>query len=144
MAELDLTAESLRSIPMFAELDDVGLWHVSQLATEVTLPPGHVLMQPGTEGSGMFVILDGCVQVELPGSTAITCERGEFIGELSLLVDGLEHTGRVRSTTEIRCLAISRDDFAELLKDYPQIAVPMLTVLAQRLARTDHMLKTRA
>lgn len=143
MAEIDLTSESLRSIPMFAGLDDVGLWHVSQIATEVTLPAGHVLMQPGTEGSGMFVILDGCVNVELPGSTTITCSRGEFIGELSLLVEGLEHTGRVRAATELRCLAIGRDEFAKLLNDYPQIAVPMLSVLAQRLANTDALLKAR-
>jgi CRP/FNR family transcriptional regulator, cyclic AMP receptor protein len=100
-------------------------------------------MQPGTEGQGLFVILDGCVNVELPGSTTITCNRGEFIGELSLLVEGLEHTGRVRAAGDVTCLAISRDEFARLLADYPQIAVPMLSVLAQRLANTDAMLKAQ-
>jgi CRP/FNR family transcriptional regulator, cyclic AMP receptor protein len=133
----------LRSIPMFAGLDEMGLFHVSQIATEVKLPAGHVLMQPGTEGQGLFVILDGCVNVELPGSTTITCNRGEFIGELSLLVEGLEHTGRVRAAGDVTCLAISRDEFARLLADYPQIAVPMLSVLAQRLANTDAMLKAQ-
>ena len=60
MADIDLErAESLRTIPMFADLDDVGLWHVSQLATEVQLPAGHVLVQPGEEGAGLFVVLDG-------------------------------------------------------------------------------------
>jgi CRP/FNR family transcriptional regulator, cyclic AMP receptor protein len=143
MTEIDLTSESLRSIPMFAGLDEMGLFHVSQIATEVKLPAGHVLMQPGTEGQGLFVILDGCVNVELPGSTTITCNRGEFIGELSLLVEGLEHTGRVRAAGDVTCLAISRDEFARLLADYPQIAVPMLSVLAQRLANTDAMLKAQ-
>ena len=144
MAELDLErAESLRAIPMFAGLDDVGLWHVSQLAAEVDLPAGHVLMQPGEEGAGLFVILDGCVNVELPGSEPIKCGVGEFIGELSLLVDGLMHTGRVRAATPIRCLAIGRDDFVRLLDTYPQMAVPMLRVLAHRLADTDNLLKTR-
>ena len=64
MADIDLNhAESLLAIPMFAGLDDVGLWHVSQLATEVQLPAGHVLVQPGEEGAGMFVVLDGTALV---------------------------------------------------------------------------------
>ncbi len=144
MADLELErAESLRSIPMFAGLDDVGLWHVSQLATEVELPAGHVLVQPGEEGAGMFIILDGTANVELPGGTPVVCGPGEFIGELSLLVEGLVHTGRVRAGTDIRCLALGRDDFVRLLDTYPQIAVSMLRILARRLAATDDLLKTR-
>jgi CRP/FNR family transcriptional regulator, cyclic AMP receptor protein len=144
MADLDHErAESLRTIPMFAGLDDVGLWHVSQLATEVQLPAGHVLVQPGEEGAGLFVVLDGAANVELPGGAAFACGPGEFIGELSLLVDGLVHTGRVRAATPVRCLAIGRDDFVRLLDTYPQMAVSMLRVLARRLADTDDLLKTR-
>jgi CRP-like cAMP-binding protein len=144
MADLDLTrAESLRAIPMFAGLDDVGLWHVSELATEITVSAGTVLVQPGQEGSGMFVIVDGSVNVELPGGTTIACVAGEFIGELSLLVDGLVHTGRVRAAEPCTCLAIGRDDFARLLETYPQIAASMLKVLARRLAQTDDMLTIR-
>src|SRR3954468_6496041 len=100
MADIDLTrSESLRAIPMFSGLDEIGWWHISGLLTEVELPPGHVLVEPGHEGSGLFVILDGTVHVEIPGGDDITCGPGEFIGELALLVDGLEHTGRVRAAT---------------------------------------------
>jgi len=141
MPDIDVArAESLRSIDMFAGLDEVGLWHVSSLATEVSLPSGQVLLQPGQEGQGMFVILDGTVKVELPGGTTIACAKGEFIGELSLLVEGLMHTGRVRADGSVTCLAISRDDFTRMLETYPQIAVSMLKVLARRLAATDEML----
>ena len=144
MADLDDEhAESLRTVPMFAGLDDVGLWHVSELAAEVEVPAGHVLVQPGEEGAGLFIILDGTANVELPGGAAFVCGPGEFIGELSLLVDGLVHTGRVRAGTAIRCLALGRDDFERLLATYPQMAVPMLRVLARRLADTDDLLKTR-
>lgn len=142
MADVDLTrAESLRTIPMFSGLDEIGLWHVAELATEVSLPAGHVLMQAGQEGAGLFVITEGSVNVELAGGTTIAVAPGEFIGELSLLVDGLVHTGRVRTASATKCLAIQRGDFARLLDTYPQIAVSMLRVLAQRLAHTDDMLK---
>lgn len=144
MGEREISVgETIAALPMFSGLDEIGLWHVSQLATEVELPVGHVLVQPGQEGAGLFVIVDGRVSVELPGGTTIDCVPGEFIGELSLLVDGLEHTGRVRATTPVRCVAIGRDDFNRLLATYPQIGVQMLTVLARRLANTDAMLRTR-
>jgi CRP/FNR family transcriptional regulator, cyclic AMP receptor protein len=135
--------ETLRAVPMFAALDDVALKHVTELATPVDLPAGYVLLNAGQEGSGMFVVLDGTVRVELAGGTEIDCSKGEFIGELSLLVDGLLHTCRARAATPVQCLAISRDDFARLLETYPQIAIAMLHVLARRLADTDALFQSR-
>ena len=49
----------------------------------------------------------------------------------------------MRASTPLRCLAINRRDFAELLEDEPRIAVAMLPVLAHRLAETDRMLGKR-
>jgi CRP-like cAMP-binding protein len=144
VADLDLTrSESLRAIPMFASLDDVALWHIAELATDVDIPAGHVLVQQGQEGAGLFIVVEGSANVELPGSTAVSVSAGEFIGELSLLVDGLLHTARVRAATPMRCLALSRDDFARLLETYPQMAIPMCKVLAARLAASDDRLRTR-
>ena len=73
----------------------------------------------------MFVLEEGEVVVEVPGRT-YSCEPGEFFGELALLAPGLVRTARVRATTPVRCLAISRISFAELLEAEPQIAVAML------------------
>jgi CRP-like cAMP-binding protein len=144
MPELDVpVAETLASIPMFSGLDEVGLWHLSELATVAELENGHVLLQPGQEGAGLFVIIKGTVNVELSGGTTIACSTGEFIGELSLLVDGLHHTGRVRASGPVTALAIGRDDFMRVLEIYPQIAVSMLKVLARRLAQTDEMLEAK-
>jgi CRP-like cAMP-binding protein len=143
MSDIDLSVEHLRAVPMFAALDDVALRHVSDLTTDVVLPAGHVLLNPGQEGSGMFVVVDGEVAVELPGAAPVSCTNGQFIGELSLLIDGLEHTARVRAAAPTRLLAISRTDFTRMLDTYPQIAVAMLKELARRLADTDALLRTR-
>jgi CRP-like cAMP-binding protein len=40
----------------------------------------------------------------------------------------------VQATTQVRCLALGRSDFARLLEEEPRIAVAMLPVLARRLA----------
>jgi len=134
--------ESLRSLPLFATLDDDALARVAAVATEVEVAAGHVLMDAGSEGSGLLVLQDGCAVVEIGGRT-IDCKAGDFLGELALLVDGLMHTGRVRATTPVRCLAIGRADFNTLLDEQPRIAVYMLRVLAGRLAATDELLSRR-
>ena len=131
--------ESLRSLPLFATLDDDALARVAAVATEVEVAAGHVLMDAGSEGSGLLVLQEGCAVVEI-GGRAIDCKAGDFLGELALLVDGLMHTGRVRATTPVRCLAIGRADFNMLLEEQPRIAVYMLRVLAGRLAATDELL----
>lgn len=125
--------EMLRAIPLFSGLDDDALERVAELATEFEAETGHVLVQPGTSGSGMFVLEHGTVDVELRGRS-VALGPGEFFGELAILHDGTARTARVRAASAVRCLAIARADFAELLDEQPRIAVAMLPVLARRLA----------
>jgi voltage-gated potassium channel len=123
---------TLRAIPLFSELDDTTIDHLSAIVTVVELPKGSVLIERGLPGSGMFVILDGEAEVELP-HRKVTLGPGEFVGELSLLTDHSARVARVLATSDLRCLAIGRRAFAELMKQHPAIAVPMLSTLATRL-----------
>jgi CRP-like cAMP-binding protein len=134
--------ERLRAVPLFADLGDEALTRVVSAVCELEFPAGHVLIQQGHQGSGLFVIEEGAATVELPGAP-VTVGPGEFVGELSLLAAGLTHSARVRAATPVRCLAISRSDFADLLAAEPRIAVAMLPVLARRLADTDRLLAQR-
>ena len=131
--------DSLRGQALFADLDDLALAHIANVATPLEVDAGYVLIDAGQEGTGLFILQDGSVTVEI-GSRSIECFAGEFIGKLSLLVDGLVHTGRVRAATPLKCLAINRLDFDRLLHDEPQIAINMLRALARRLAETDRMI----
>jgi CRP-like cAMP-binding protein len=130
------TSDALRAIPLFAELPDDALRHVAALVTEFDVQAGHILVQPGAAGSGMFILEDGEVEVELPGHP-VALGPGEFFGELAILADGIARTARVRAKTDVRCLAIDRIGFAALLEEQPRIAVAMLPVLARRLADAE-------
>ncbi|MGH2829644.1 MAG: cyclic nucleotide-binding domain-containing protein [Actinomycetota bacterium] len=137
MAEASTTqrVERLRAVPIFAELDDLALRRVLDAATEFDAPPGQVLAEANMAGSGLVVIEDGTVAVELPGKT-IELATGEFFGELSLLTS-LPRVARVRATSPVRCLAISRADFERLLEQHPNMAVAMLRIVAGRLAALE-------
>jgi voltage-gated potassium channel len=127
-----MEVEKLRSIPLFAELSDQGLKRISELSNEFEAPAGWVLVEVGQPGSGMFVLEEGTVEVQLPDGRSWEYGPGEFFGELALLTDH-PRNARVRSKTPVKCLAISRRDFTQLLKDEPEIAVAMLPKLAQRI-----------
>ena len=130
------TAGLVRKVPMFAELDDDETTWVADLATEFEVPAGFVLIERGQPGSGMFIITDGTVTVELPQGP-VELGPGEFVGELPLLADGITRVARVRATTPVKGLAISRMALSELLRREPRVAVRMLPVLARRLAEAE-------
>lgn len=128
----DDAIDQLRRIPIFSQLDDQELTHVAAIAGRLDVAKGSVLIERSQPGSGMFVILDGTVGVELRGRT-VELGPNEFIGELSLLTDHIQRSARVTATTDVTCLTISRADFTGLLAQHPPIAVPMLSELARRL-----------
>ena len=66
----------LRAIPIFADLDDAALARIGAVVTEFEAPAGHVLTQPGQVGSGMFILEEGTVTVELPNGTTIAHRAG--------------------------------------------------------------------
>jgi CRP-like cAMP-binding protein len=128
------SAERLREIPLFAELSDESLQSLAQIATEVEVPAGQVLIRPYDSGLGMFVVEEGKVVVELHRGRQVELGPGEFFGELALLIPEGVRAARVRAETNVRCVAIGREDFARLLDGEPRIAVAMLPVLARRLS----------
>jgi len=127
-----VTEDRLRTIPLFAHVDEGGLGRIAACSNEFEARAGHVLIEVGRPGAGLFLVEEGTLTVELPGGQQTERGPGEFVGELALLTDAA-HTARVRAATDVRCLAISRRDFATLLEEHPRVALDMLPVLARRL-----------
>ena len=122
----------LRQIPVLAELGENTLERILRASTELECPAGQVLIRADDPGAGMFVLEEGTVVVEARGST-IELGPGEIFGELSLLVPESTRVARVRAATPVRCLAIDRATFEELLDEEPALARAMLRVIARRL-----------
>ena len=134
MAE-QVTAERLdrlRAVSLFAEVGDDGLRRILDCANEFEAPAGQVLAEVRMPGSGLFVIEEGTAVVDVPGHP-LELGSGESFGELSLLTDA-PRAARVRAKTPIKCLAISRHDFQDILDSEPRLAIAMLRALAHRLA----------
>jgi len=123
----------IRRIPIFSALGDAELAHIAALATEFEAPKGQVLVEHGQPGTGVFIIEAGEVRVDRPDGERVDLGPGAFFGELAVLAE-VPRTARVSALTDLRCLAISRNDLVELLDREPAVAVLMLREVARRLA----------
>lgn len=126
----------LRTLPLFSEVSEATLAKIAEVATPFAVDAGFVIAEHGQPGSGMFVLLDGVVEVDVPNHQPITRGAGEFVGELSLLTEAVR-SARVRARTAVRGLAISRAEFMDLLHEEPRIALAMLPELARRLSQHE-------
>ncbi len=129
-------AERLRTVPLFASLDDEALERLAETVQEAEFPAGHVLIEPNMKGSGMFVIEEGRVEIETRGRRL---ERGpgEFVGEMALLTPRGMRTARVRAKTPLRCLVVTRADFVAALEADAKLALALLEALAERLEEAE-------
>jgi CRP/FNR family transcriptional regulator, cyclic AMP receptor protein len=128
-----VTTDELRTLALFQGVSDAGLEQVAACCGEIRYEPGQILALPGDPGSGMFVILEGEVSVVARGGT-FDLGPGDFFGELALLNPDAERVARVRAATQVRCIALSRDDAVALIESEPALALTMLRELARRLA----------
>ena len=91
--------------------DDVR--RLEALGSPATFPAGHVLVERGQHGGGLFLIMDGTVVVEAPEGN-LTYGPGAIIGERALLSPTGTRAARVRATSELRVVAVDRSAFEQL------------------------------
>ena len=125
--------EELHGLTLLAGLSPAGLERVAARAADLEADEGQVLALQDDPGSGMYVIREGTVAVELRSGT-IELGPGDFFGELALLIEDGARVARVRATSPVRCVSIPREDFLALVESEPSFALALLRELARRLA----------
>jgi CRP-like cAMP-binding protein len=130
------SAEALRSSPLFSRFDEETLERLAQHFSEVEVPENQVLIQPGTVGAGLYVICDGTVLVEAP-KLRRELGPGDVVGEISLVQDDGTRRARVVAKTPVRCLALSRADFEQLLADEPELESAVRELARKRLGELE-------
>jgi CRP/FNR family transcriptional regulator, cyclic AMP receptor protein len=125
--------DTLRSVPLFAELDPAELEAVADSMHEANVPPGAVVTVEGGPGDGFFVIESGEAEVTVLGEARGTLAAGDYFGEIALLT-GSDRTATVTATTDLRCYALTPWDFRTLVEGNPSIAWKVIQSMAARLA----------
>jgi len=124
--------ESLREVPLFADLSGRDLRRLADSMKELTFAPGKQVVTEGKGGVGFFVILEGTARVTQGGEERGVLARGDYFGEMAL-IDGDDRTASVHANSELRCAAMAPWTFRPFVKDQPDIAWALLTALVKRL-----------
>ncbi|MFN2484498.1 MAG: cyclic nucleotide-binding domain-containing protein [Candidatus Limnocylindria bacterium] len=132
---------TLAGVPLLASLDRGTIRRLARDGKVRVYPAGDTILEEGTRGVALFIILRGRVRVEqrgrATGAALGELGPGEFFGELALIEDHAR-TASVVALEETECLLIVAWEFSALLKEHPQIAVPIMRALIARLHRAEH------
>ena len=92
---------------------------------------GKVIMQEGTGGAFMYVVLEGRVAIAIKGGVVARAGPGGVFGEMAL-VDQSVRAATATAETPCTLLAINRNVFLHLVKTSPAVGAALLAGLAER------------
>jgi uncharacterized membrane protein len=75
--------------------------------------------------------------------TLTELERGDFFGEMALL-DGQRRSADALVSEDARLAVLLREHFLSFMRSNPNVALEMLTAMANRLRHTDELLRSSA
>lgn len=140
-------AAMLRSEPLFACLDPEQVAGLLRKAEINQFGRGEPIIEEGTDGESMFILLRGTAQVSISKNEGLirvgVLRQGDCFGEMSLLT-GEPRTATVRADHDCEVLEISKPVMGELLRSSPGCLNQLSELLAKRKLETEGLVKGAA
>ncbi len=134
----------LRGEQLFSCLSDDQIDAMLENAEANQFGRGEAVIEEGTEGDSMFVLLRGTAQVSVSKNGSLVrvgvLRQGDSFGEMSLLT-GEPRTATVRAEKDCEVLEISKPVMADLLRTSPECLDQLSALLAHRKMETEGKLK---
>jgi CRP-like cAMP-binding protein len=119
--------------PLFAEIPQGALVELVKGAELLELAEGQFVMRKGDAADALFGIVEGSVDVVVPGQVSkMTLAEGDVFGESCLLAGEKRHAD-VIVRGHLLALRISRQVINQMLASYPRLAEILLELLTRRL-----------
>ena len=128
--------DTLSGLTLFADLSRPQLEQVAHKMTEESYPQGQRILRQGFTGTGFYVILDGEVAIKIDGSEVARLSKGDFFGEMSILL-GEPPVADVVATRQLHVLHLGGPELEGFLRDHPPVMYRMLKTVALRLSNAQ-------
>ena len=143
----EMTLDAIRSVPLFASLDDEAAGNLRNLLRVNDVPTNTSLFRAGDKGDAMYLIEQGRVQITITDEdkkqiVLAELAQGDFFGEMAI-IDGKQRSADATVVETARLAVLSRENFLSFIHDNPKVALEMLSATFSRLRRTDKMLQQR-
>lgn len=119
--------------PLFADLDQAARGAVLWRFTHRDALPDEVVLSEGEAPSGLFLVVEGGVQVLRDDALVAHLGPGDVFGEIAL-VQGGTTTATVVANTDTHLLLLARRDFEALCTEFPAVRTRAVALGAARLA----------
>lgn len=136
MASTDEIVDQIAGFALFADLTTPQLQRVAHTFEERWYADGERVLRQGLSGSAFHVILDGDANVIIDGHQRATLGKGDFFGEVSILL-GEPPVADVVATRPLRCLVLAGPAVQGFLTDNPSVMFRMLQAQARRLRNAN-------
>jgi signal transduction histidine kinase len=138
------TVEFLKKVPLFSDLSEDDLKHLSEDAQEVHLPAGEQLFEEGSPGNRAYVIRDGLIEVvkKSAGREILLAlqEPPAVVGEMAL-IENKPRNASVRARTDSVLVAITQEQLEHLLETSASAARAMFYTVIARWRDTEGLLR---
>jgi CRP/FNR family transcriptional regulator, cyclic AMP receptor protein len=148
MEEVETSAELLRSVPLFADLEEAELERFSRVAVPRSFPAGTRVFHEGDRSDACYIVREGSFRVTREHSdgraiTLATLGPGEVFGELAML-DGDTRSASAEALSDGELLALPATDVRGLLARHPEISVKLVAALVRRLRAANERISRQS
>jgi len=123
---------ALATFSLFADLSEPELEAIAHTFDEQWFSQGQRILRRGFRGTGFHLILEGEAAVRIDGQDRAQLSRGDFFGEISVLL-GEPPTADVVALTPLRCLLLPGAQLHDWLVTRPSVILRMLQTEVRRL-----------
>lgn len=140
--------DALKQIPLFSRLPEAHLSLIASECREKQFRTGATILTQTDESFDLYLILSGRVKVTLineDGREVVldTLADGDFFGELSLL-DNKPRSASITTLSDASMLILTQSALFSTIKQHPDIAINLLSVMAKRLRKADDIIESFA
>lgn len=140
---LDEVVAALRDCPVFREVGDQRLRLVALTGDTLRYSPGEMLFARGEDGEAAYVVVDGRIEVAVPGRDGprvlAVLGRGELFGEIAALCNR-PRTATARAATSLTVLRLPSPVLRRLLAEFHDVAIALIEIMATRLDAVNQQL----
>ena len=136
MAGREELVDAIAGFALFADLTAPQLEGIVHTFDEAVFGEGERILRQGISGSGFHVILDGEAAIVVDGTERARLARGDFFGEVSILL-GEPPGADIVASRDLRTLVLAGPSVKGVLLDNPPLMYRMLQAQARRLRQAN-------
>jgi CRP-like cAMP-binding protein len=137
----------LKGIELFESLSVGELAAIASVVEEIDYPVDEIIIKEGSAGDTLYLMIEGEVSVikDLGEINEVEIDRmtdGEYFGEMALFEDMVRSVS-IRTEKPSAFMVLYKQEFKEIVREYPQIALEICKVLSGRIRKLHQKIEAR-